>query len=74
MAISGEMDILGEKDCIELMNINEVTFFTGIGENLKKQAARLPTLSFHQIMFTNSGETAGIYTITCHNKIKFTKT
>ena len=49
MAISGGMDISGEKDCIGLMNINEVTFFTGIGENLKTQATRLPTLRFHQI-------------------------
>ena len=49
MTVSGEMDISGEKDCIGLMNVNEMTFFTGIGENLKKQAARLPTLSFHQI-------------------------
>ena len=50
MAISGGMDISGEKDCIGLMNINEMTFFTGIGENLRKQATRLPGLRFHQIV------------------------
>ena len=49
MAVSGEMDISGEKGCVGLMNINEMTFFTGIGENLRKQATRLPTLRFHQI-------------------------